>query len=118
MTDELRKRLEWEPIETSVPCRVDMGGTLDLAIFYNPMRHQRPCTFNAAINLRTIIRLLPYRAGVVKISSRGFQDAQYPASRAPFNHPLGLMFAVAAYFNADGVHIDIDSASPQDKKHL
>ena len=112
MTHELRKRLEKEPIETSVPCRVDMGGTLDLAIFYNPLRHQQPCTFNIAINLRTRIRLLPYRKGVVKISSRGFQDAEYPANRAPFNHPLGLMFAVAAYFNADGIHIDIESASP------
>jgi len=112
MTYELRQRLEEGPIEASVPCRVDMGGTLDLAIFYNPLRHQLPCTFNAAINLRTKIRLLPYRTGIVKISSRGFQDAEYPASRAPFNHPLGLMFAVAAYFNADGVHIDIDSASP------
>lgn len=112
MTHELRQRLEKEPIETSVPCRVDMGGTLDLAIFYNPLRHQLPCTFNIAINLRTKIRLLSYHKGVVKISSRGFQDAEYPANRAPFNHPLGLMFAVAAYFNADGIHIDIDSASP------
>jgi len=112
MTHELRQRLAKEPIETSVPCRVDMGGTLDLATFYNPLRHQLPCTFNIAINLRTKIRLLSYRKGVVKISSRGFQDAEYPANRAPFNHPLGLMFAVAAYFNADGIYIDIDSASP------
>jgi D-glycero-alpha-D-manno-heptose-7-phosphate kinase len=112
MTHELRKRLGKEPIETSVPCRVDMGGTLDLATFYNPLRHQLPCTFNIAINLRTKIRLQPYRTGFVKISSRGFQDAEYPANRAPFNHPLGLMFAVATYFKADGVHIDINSASP------
>jgi D-glycero-alpha-D-manno-heptose-7-phosphate kinase len=32
--------------------------------------------------------------------------------QAPFDHALGLMFAVAVHFNAAGLHISIDSASP------
>jgi D-glycero-alpha-D-manno-heptose-7-phosphate kinase len=99
-------------VETTAPCRIDMGGTLDLAIFYNPLRHLLPCTFNIAVDLRTTVKLLPYSAGRIKVSSRGFKSAEFPADRAPFDHPLGLMFATAAYFQADGLHVIIESGSP------
>ena len=108
----LAKILEKHPIVTSAPCRIDMGGTLDLAIFHLPLRHLQPCTFNIAVNHRTTVTLLPYRNGRIKISSRGFESAEFASDRAPFLHPLGLMFAVAAYFDATGVHIRIDSSSP------
>lgn len=112
MTNNLKKQLESGPIEASAPCRIDMGGTLDIPTFYYPLRHLDPCTFNIALGLRTRVRLQPYTKGVIKISSRGFKDAEYPADAAPFDHPLGLMFATATYFNAGGVHIDIESGSP------
>jgi D-glycero-alpha-D-manno-heptose-7-phosphate kinase len=112
MKARLQETLKIDPVMTSAPCRVDMGGTLDLAVFYNPLRHLSPCTFNLAIDLRTTVRLLPHRSGRVKITSRGFEGADYPSDRAPFNHPLGLMFATAAYFEADGVHVVIESQSP------
>ena len=112
MNKKIRKLLESGPIEASAPCRIDMGGTLDIPTFYYPLRHQSPCTFNIALELRTRVRLLPYASGRIKISSRGFKDAQFPADAAPFNHPLGLMFATAAFFNAEGIHIDIESHSP------
>jgi len=112
MNNELRKTLESKPIEASAPCRIDMGGTLDIPTFYYPLGHLNPCTFNIALGLRTRIRLLPYTKGMIKISSRGFKDAEFPADAAPFDHPLGLMFATATYFNAGGVHIDIESGSP------
>lgn len=108
----LRTCLEQGPVETSAPCRIDMGGTLDLSTFYLPLRHLGPCTFNAALNLRTRVRLSPYTEGKLKISSRGFEEFEVDSGQAPFDHPLGLMLAVAAYFGADGVHIQIDSASP------
>ena len=112
MDKKLRKLLESEPIEASAPCRIDMGGTLDIPTFYYPLRHLSPCTFNIALELRTRVRLLPYSRGRIKISSRGFKDAQFPADAAPFDHPMGLMFATAAFFNAEGIHIDIESQSP------
>jgi len=99
-------------VEASAPCRIDMGGTLDIATFYYPLRHLSPVTLNLAIGLRTSVQLMPHRRGRVKISSRGFEDAEFPADRAPFEHPLGLMFATAAYFRADGIHVIIDSSSP------
>lgn len=108
----IRDILKSEKIEASAPCRIDMGGTLDISTFYYPLRHLSPCTFNIAVNLRTRVRLFPYKQGIVKISSMGFKSAEYPSDKAPFNHPLGLMFAIAAYFGAEGVHIDIDSSSP------
>jgi len=99
-------------VQASAPCRVDMGGTLDIGTFYYPLQHAGPCTFNLALNMRTRVELLPYRAGWIKVSSRGFANAAYSLDQAPFDHALGLMFAVAAHFNAAGLHIKIDSASP------
>jgi D-glycero-alpha-D-manno-heptose-7-phosphate kinase len=112
MHKKLIKILESKPIEASAPCRIDMGGTLDIATFYYPLHHLSPCTFNIALRLRTHVRLRPYARGMIRISSSGFKDAQFPADAAPFDHPLGLMFATAAYFNAQGIHIDIQSQSP------
>lgn len=100
------------PVQASAPCRVDMGGTLDLSTFYLPLNHLGPCTFNMALNLRTTVTLSAFEPGKIKISSRGFDDFVTESKSAPFNHPLGLMLAVAAHFNADGVHIRIASASP------
>lgn len=112
MTETIRKVLEKNPVETSVPCRIDVGGTLDISTFYYPLKHLKPCTVNMAIDLRTRVRLFPYVRGMVKISSKGFETAEYQIDIAPFDHPLGLMFAVAAHFRAGGVHIDIESSSP------
>ena len=112
MKTDFQKILENKPIEVSAPCRLDMGGTLDINTFNYPLRHLNPCTFNIAMGLRTQVRLEPYTQGVVKVSSKGFDSAEFSPEQAPFDHPLGLMFAIAAYFRADGVHILIDSSSP------
>jgi D-glycero-alpha-D-manno-heptose-7-phosphate kinase len=108
----IRSILENEPLEASAPCRVDMGGTLDLSTFYIPLHHLGPCTFNAALDLRTCVTLRPFDKGQIRISSLGFEDLVVESRQASFRHPLGLMAAVAAYFQADGVHIDIRSGSP------
>ena len=101
-----------ERIEATAPCRVDIGGTLDISTFYYPLCGLEPCTVNLALNLRTRVTLVPNNNPKVKVSSRGFQSAEYSIEDAPFQHPLGLVFAVAAFFRARGVHILIDSASP------
>jgi len=49
---------------------------------------------------------------MVKVSSKGFKSVEYPLDTVPFDHPLGLMFAIAAYFGVQGVHIQIESSSP------
>jgi len=112
MSEKLKDFLQARSIEASAPCRIDMGGTLDISTFYYPLRHLTPCTFNIALNMRTRVRLLPYEADMVKVTSKGFESAEYPINQAPFNHPLGLIFAIAAYYRAQGVHIDIESSSP------
>ena len=112
MTDIYRNILKSAPIEASAPCRIDMGGTLDIKTFHLPLRRLSPCTVNAAINLRTRVRILPGLQGQVKVSSTGFESVSFPEDAAPYNHPLGLMFAIAAYFGVSGIHIDINSASP------
>ncbi|MDX9788140.1 MAG: galactokinase [Desulfobacterales bacterium] len=100
------------PIRASAPCRIDMGGTLDIRSFYLPLGHLSPCTVNIALNLRTSVSLQPYETGRIKVSSKGFDSAAFPLDTAPFNHPMGLIFAVASYFRAEGVHVHIDSTSP------
>jgi D-glycero-alpha-D-manno-heptose-7-phosphate kinase len=108
----MREILQKQRISASAPCRIDMGGTLDLSTFFLPLYHLGPCTFNAAIDLRTHVHLGPFDSGKIHLRSRGFDDLIADAVTAPFDHPMGLMLAVAAYFNADGVAIEIDSASP------
>ncbi len=104
--------LEKKCITVSVPCRIDLGGTLDISTFFLPLNHLNPGTFNIALNLRTTVTLTPWRSGYIKISSRGFDSAQFEAQTVPFTHPMGLMFAVVRFFNGHGVHVHIDSASP------
>lgn len=101
-----------EPVGMTAPCRIDMGGTLDMAVFYYPLGYLDPVTFNMALALRTHVHILPYKRGMVKVRSKGFDDAAFSLIDAPFDHPLGLIFAIAAYFDADGVSITIESASP------
>lgn len=104
--------LKFEKIVTSAPCRVDMGGTFDISTFYYPLSGFDPCTFNIALNLRTTVTLIPHSDGKVKVTSRGFKHSEYPLDKAPYRHPLGLIFALAAFFRTGGVHIIIDSSSP------
>ncbi len=112
MTATESKPPAWRVIEASAPCRVDLGGTFDLSTFAYPLAPLSPLTFNIAVDLRTRVRLRPYTEGKVRVSSTGFESAEFDANRAPYDHPLGLMFAVAAHFGASGIAIEIDSASP------
>ncbi|MCP4719917.1 MAG: galactokinase, partial [Desulfobacteraceae bacterium] len=104
--------LEKKSIEASVPCRVDLGGTLDISTFYLAMAHLKPASFNIALNMRTFVTLSPWTKGRIRISSRGFEPAEVDRDHVRFDHPMGLMFAVARFFNAHGVHIQINSTSP------
>lgn len=112
MPDPFRQTLEHHPIEASAPCRIDLGGTLDIRTFSYPLHDLAPCTFNIALNLRTRVRLSPYRKGRLKVFSRGFESVDFATDRLPFDGPMGLMLAIAHYFKADGVRIDIESQSP------
>ncbi len=112
MAVDLRDILKQSPVTASAPCRIDMGGTLDISTFYIPLRRYLPCTFNIALDLRTRVTLLPHDTDRIKISSKGFADAQFAPGKAPFDHPLGLMFAVTEYFGVSGVHVKIASSSP------
>ena len=99
-------------ITASAPCRVDFGGTLDIGSFHYPLRHLKPATVNLALDLRTEVRVQAGSDRRIRIGSAGFDDAVFDPGTAPYNHPLGLMFAVADYFGIEGVHIRIRSASP------
>lgn len=113
MTERIREILEENRIAASAPCRIDLGGTLDISSLFYLLAHLGPCTFNIAVNLRTRVSLGPFEPGWVRVFSSGFDPAQYPLDRMPFaGHPLGLVFAVAGYFRVDGIEIRIESASP------
>ncbi|ETR74217.1 MAG: GHMP kinase [Candidatus Magnetoglobus multicellularis str. Araruama] len=99
-------------VTTSAPCRIDFGGTLDISLLHYTLRHLKPCTFNVALDMRTRVTIRPYTKDQVKISSKGFTDASFSADNLPFDHPLGLMFAIASYYRITGAHIHIDSSSP------
>jgi len=105
-------RLAGRTVRAAAPCRIDMGGTLDLKTFYLPLRSENPCTVNIALDLPTVVEVKAGRQDGVRIVSSGFAPAHFSPGRAPLDHPLGLMFAVAGYFQADRVDIRIASTSP------
>lgn len=109
---ELIKNTPAGVVEASAPCRLDMGGTLDIPTFHFALQDHQPLTVNLALDLRTKVSLMAYTPGYIKVSSRGFESAIFRSDMTPFNHPMGLIFAVAAHFGADGIHIHIDSPSP------
>lgn len=96
----------------SAPCRIDCGGTWDLRAFCLPFHQVRPTTVNIAIGLRTHVRLSSFRTGWTRVTSREFLVEEYPGSEAPFDTPLGLIFAISNYFGVTGVEINVDSESP------
>ena len=108
----LKSILESRHVKAAAACRIDCGGTLDIKTFYYPLHRLSPCTFNIALDMKTRVRLLPYSSGQIKVSSKGFHTKAHRIDNAPFNGPLGLIFAIATYFRADGVHIEIVSESP------
>jgi len=99
-------------ITASAPCRIDMGGTLDIGTFHYPLHRLHPATVNLAICLRTRITLASHTPGRIKVSSRGFDSVDIETEHVPFDHPMGLIFAIIAFFGVSGIHVKIDSASP------
>ncbi len=104
--------LEKGPIKTSVPCRIDFGGTLDISTFYLPMAALKPATLNIALDMRTHVTLTPWTKDRVKISSTGFETVETARDDLPFSHAMGLMSVIVSYFNVHGVHVHIHSTSP------
>ena len=67
MYNDLRNILETEHIEVSAPCRIDMGGTLDISTFHYPLRPFSLCTFNIALDLRTRVCLSGFNKALLKV---------------------------------------------------
>jgi len=100
-------------VSASAPCRVDSGGTWDIRAFALTCQDEFPVTVNIALDLRTYVRLLPYAAESIKISSTGFHQAESAHIHAiPFDSRFGLFFAAASHFGFHGLEIKIESRSP------
>ena len=112
MDERIHQIVTLNHVRASAPCRVDLGGTLDLCTFYLPLQPFAPATFNMALDLRTTVTVDVHSDSRIRISSRGFEPAAFMPREAPFDHPLGLFFAVAAHFDVQGLSIHIASASP------
>lgn len=108
----MKKTLESHPVTVSAPCRIDFGGTLDISTFFFPLKNLMPTTFNIALAMRTEVTLAPWTEGKIKLSSRGFDSVEFDHGSSPYSHPLGIMLSICDYFDAHGVHVSIQSASP------
>ncbi len=110
----VRQTLISKPVEASAPCRVDSGGTWDIKALALTLEREDPVTINAALDLRTTVKLLPYRDGWVRVSSKGFQPdgTAKKIGVGSFDPPFGLFFAAVESFGFHGMHVQIISASP------
>ncbi len=113
MTKSLNDVLIHHQVEASAPCRIDSGGTCDIKAMALPMEMLGPTTVNIALNLRTTVRLSPFKEGWVKITSQGFPRGEsFPRDQLPLDSPFGLFFAAISYFDFHGLEIHISSQSP------
>ncbi len=113
MSKSLRRTLTVHPVEASAPCRIDAGGTWDIRALALPFAEEVPTTVNAALSLRTSVRLAPFEDGQVRISSRGFgRDAVFRVSSPSFRPPFGAYFAAISHFGVHGVDVRISSEAP------
>ena len=109
----VKKILEDNKIKASAPCRIDAGGTWDIKAMSLSFERFKPSTFNIALNLRTTVSLLPFRDGIVRITSEGFPDGVSCNSRdMNLSGPFSIFFAAANYFGFTGLEIKINSESP------
>jgi D-glycero-alpha-D-manno-heptose-7-phosphate kinase len=113
MIKSLRRTLTDHPVEASAPCRIDAGGTWDIRALALPFAEEVPTTVNAAVSLRTSVRLGPFEDGQVRISSLGFgRGAVFRLSSPSFRPPFGAYFATISHFGLHGVDVRIRSEAP------
>lgn len=93
------------------PCRLDCGGTVDIAPLAAGLSRLRPATLNIALRLRTKVRARRTDGGGIRVESAGF-GAGGGEGGLDYNHPLGFFFLAADYFGLDNVSLTIESASP------
>jgi len=107
--DVVRRFLTDKSIYSQAPCRVDCGGTWDLAAFALSCHWIEPLTINLALDKHVMVWLSEGRPGMVDVNSVGFARAEERLSDLPFDGPLGLIFLIAYYFQLDGISIKIQS---------
>jgi len=113
MTICVEDRLAAAPVSASAPCRIDAGGTWDIKAMALPLERLEPITINIALDLRTTVRLEPYRAGRVRIESQNFSEGvEAVAEHLPLCPPFGAYCAAVAFFGLDGLAVTIESGSP------
>lgn len=100
-------------ISSSAPCRIDAGGTWDIKTMALAFERYEPSTFNIALNLRTKVTLLPFRDGMVRISSEGFSGGvNCNIHNIKLSGPFSIFLAAVNYFGFSGLEIKINSESP------
>lgn len=93
------------------PCRIDCGGTLDIAPLALGLARHKPATFNIALAVPTKVTARPNPDGGIKISSVGFEPETGDGDR-DLTGPLGFFFLAANALGVTDVDLTIDSASP------
>jgi len=105
--------LQKHSISASAPCRIDIGGTVDIKAMAIPLERLSPTTINIALGLRTTVRLLPYKDGMIKIGSKGFKESiEFSLEEISFKNPFSIYLCAIRYFNFTGLEVEILSASP------
>jgi len=106
-----KKRPAPSLVKASAPCRLDCGGTLDLAPLALGLEPLQPATFNIALDLPTEVEVRPNPGGGVRVESSGFEP-QTADQEADYSGPLGFFFLAAHALDLKDVSLTIRSASP------
>jgi len=109
----IKELLQKYPISASAPCRIDIGGTVDIKAMAIPLERLSPTTINMTLSLRTTVRLLPYKDGMIKIGSKGFEESiEVSLEEISFKNPFSIYLCAIRHFNLTGLEVEILSSSP------
>lgn len=94
---------KWK-VKSSAPCRIHVGGALDLkSIAYHL---DNSTTVTIALNMRTIVEITPFQKGLIKITENNIYEIS-SLTNLPLEGPFGLLWAIISIYGLDGLELNI-----------
>ena len=99
-------------IRVSAPYRLDIGGTWDLPPLLYFGRQYNPRTITIALSERISVEISDFEPAWVSIMDNSMNNCTMRESEYDFTNKFGLIQAILAFFECDGVTIDVCSNVP------
>jgi D-glycero-alpha-D-manno-heptose-7-phosphate kinase len=109
---DLRSVLNHIEIQAFAPCRLDCGGTLDLAPLALELERYQPTTITLATSILVGVSLTGGLRDMATIDWQGVGTEQVNAKHLPLSGPFALLNSICQHFGVSGFTLRIKSDAP------